>query len=73
MGRAKMRIADVARETGLNRSTIAALYREDAVRVDLETMDQLCRLFGCGVGELFEYVPEPQPGSTRARSRSSKG
>lgn len=73
MGRAKMRIADVARETGLNRSTIAALYREDAVRVDLETMDQLCRLFGCGVGDLFEFVDEPPTASDRGRSSAPRG
>ncbi|MEW5966741.1 MAG: helix-turn-helix transcriptional regulator [Pseudomonadota bacterium] len=27
-------------------------------RIDLETIDQLCRLFGCGVGDLFEYVAD---------------
>ena len=35
MGRDKLRISDVARLTGLNRSTIAALSRETATRVDL--------------------------------------
>lgn len=58
MGERKMKIADVARDTGLHRNTITLLYDETAARVDLETIEQLCRLFDCSVGELFEYVPE---------------
>jgi len=54
MGEKKMKIADVARETGLNRSTITALYKETASRVDLDAMEKLCLLFQCEVGELFE-------------------
>ncbi len=58
MGRDKLRIADVSRRTGLNRSTITALYRETTTRVDLPAIEQLCRLFNCQVGDLFEYVQD---------------
>jgi putative transcriptional regulator len=58
MGRDKLRIADVARLTGLNRSTITALYRETASRVELPAIEQLCVLFKCPVGELLEHVPD---------------
>ena len=58
MGRDKLRISDVVRVTGLNRSTITALYKETATRIDLPAIDQLCRLFRCQIGELFEYLPE---------------
>jgi len=54
MGEHKMNIADVARETGLNRNTITLLYKETALRIDLEAVDQLCELFNCKVGDLFE-------------------
>lgn len=56
MGRDKVKIVDVARRTGLNRSTITALYQETAQRVDLDAIDRLCRLFNCTVGDLFERV-----------------
>jgi putative transcriptional regulator len=56
MGRNKLRIADVARRTGLNRSTVTALYQETTTRVDLPAIDKLCRLFKCDVGDLFEFV-----------------
>ena len=58
MGRDKLRISDVVRETGLNRSTITALYKETATRVDLPAIEQLCRLFNCQVGDLFEFVDD---------------
>ena len=58
MGRDKLKIADVARETGLNRSTVTALYKETASRVDIGAVDKLCRLFKCGVDELFEFVAD---------------
>lgn len=56
MGEHKMKVMDVARETGLNRNTITLLYKETAQRVDLETMDKLCDLFDCEVQDLFEKV-----------------
>ncbi|WP_417794734.1 helix-turn-helix domain-containing protein [Terasakiella pusilla] len=54
MGERKMRIADVARETGLSRATVTLLYKETAQKVDLEALDKLCELFNCGIGELVE-------------------
>lgn len=57
-GERKMRIVDVARATDLHRNTISLLYKEDASRVDLDAVNQLYGLFGCSVGESFEYVPD---------------
>ncbi len=64
MGRDKLRISDVAKNTGLNRSTVTALYNETATRIDLPSVESLCNLFRCQVGELFEIVSsktESQP------------
>jgi len=47
----------VARETGLHRNTITLLYKETASRIERNTIEKLCALFRCEVGELFEYVP----------------
>lgn len=58
MGKKKLKIADLARETGLHRNTITLLYKEEAVRIELDAMDQLCRFFNCEVGELFEFLPD---------------
>ena len=63
MGRDKLNIADVSRLTGLNRSTIAALYRETVTRVELPAIEQLCTLFKCSVGELLEHLPNTTKGT----------
>ena len=62
MGRDKLNIADVSRLTGLNRSTVTALYRETATRVELPAIEQLCALFKCPVGELLEHLPDATKG-----------
>jgi len=54
MGEHKMRIADVARETGLSRATVTLLYQETAQKVDLDTIEKICLLFDCGIGDLLE-------------------
>lgn len=54
MGECKMLIAEVIRETGLCRITVILLYKETAQKVGLETLDKLCELFDCGIGELLE-------------------
>jgi len=56
MGEQKLKIIDVARETGLNRNTVTLLYKETATRIDLEAIDKLCDFFDCEVGDLFEKV-----------------
>jgi putative transcriptional regulator len=64
MGREKLRISDVASRTGLNRSTVTALYNETATRVDLSAIESLCEVFQCSVGDLLELAnsaSEPQP------------
>ena len=60
MGEHRLKIADVARLTGLHRNTVTLLYNETASRVDLEAIERLCALFDCRVGDLLEYVPTPQ-------------
>lgn len=58
MGEKKLKIADVARATGLHRNSVTLLYKETATRVDLEAMDKLCKYFQCGVSDLFEFVDD---------------
>ncbi|MGQ2923875.1 helix-turn-helix domain-containing protein [Hydrogenophaga sp. ANAO-22] len=59
MGERKLKISDVARDTGLHRNTITLLYQETATRIDLEAVETLCRYFSVGVGDLFEYIDTP--------------
>jgi putative transcriptional regulator len=56
MGERKLKITDLARDTGVNRGTITRLYHETATRIELDVVEALCRYFECQVGDLFEYI-----------------
>ncbi|SEA50994.1 helix-turn-helix domain-containing protein [Nitrosospira multiformis] len=58
MGGDKLRISDVSRLIGLNRSAVSSLYKETARPLQLAAIDVMCRLFQCQVGKLFDYVPD---------------
>ena len=58
MGRHKLKIADVARDTGLHRNTVSLLYKEEANRVELDAIEKLCRYFNCSISDLFEIVDD---------------
>lgn len=58
MGEHKEKIADLQRETGLARNTISGLYQESTARIDLVTLDKLCKHYGCKIEELIQYVDD---------------
>lgn len=58
MGENKEKIADLLRATGLSRNTVTALYRESSARVDLDTLNVICKHYQCNIGELLEYAPD---------------
>ena len=60
MGERKLKISDVARDTGINRGTLTRLYYETAERIELEVLDQLCDYFGVDLTELLEKVEMQQ-------------
>ena len=57
MGENKETLADVIRATGLARNTVAGLYHETTARIDLDTLNALCKHYECTVADLLEYVP----------------
>lgn len=54
MGKNRYTIQDVHQQTGLSRNTISNLYNDKASRIDYETVEKLCNLFGCSLEDLFE-------------------
>jgi putative transcriptional regulator len=56
MGEKRLKISDVAKNTGINRGTISRLYNETATRVDLEVIDQLCDYLDVKLEDLFEKI-----------------
>lgn len=48
----------VSGETGLAQLTILKIKAVNPDRFDAKTLSTLCAYFGCGVGDLLEYVPD---------------
>jgi putative transcriptional regulator len=59
LGERKLRIADVARDTGINRGSLTRMYYESAERIELDVLERLCSYLGCTVGDLLEIEPAP--------------
>ncbi len=49
----KMRVADLVKETGINKSTLYKLYNDGSVRIDFETIDKICTALKISVGDLL--------------------
>ena len=58
MGEKRLKIADVARDTAINRGTITRIYNEEATRIELEVVEKLCEYLDIEVGELYEIIKE---------------
>jgi putative transcriptional regulator len=58
MGEQRLKIQDVASRSGLAFTTVFDLYHGRAKRLDLETLNALCRVLGVQPGDLFSYVPD---------------
>ena len=50
----RMKVADVARETGMSKTTLHKLYNGQSTRIDFETIEKLFLLRNVEVGELLK-------------------
>ncbi|MGI4790373.1 MAG: helix-turn-helix domain-containing protein [Janthinobacterium lividum] len=48
----------IASEAGISSGVVTRLMNGVPDRIDTEIVDTLCRYFGCGIGDLLEYVPD---------------
>ncbi|WP_235902886.1 helix-turn-helix domain-containing protein [Sandarakinorhabdus oryzae] len=58
LGERRLKITEVARQTGISRGTLTRLYHDEADRVDLDVLARLCAALGCSIGDLLEFRPE---------------
>jgi len=56
MGEKRVKIAELARETGLNRNTITLLYHDSAKRIDLDALEKICRYLQCDISDVLEIT-----------------
>jgi putative transcriptional regulator len=65
LGERKLKVSDVARDTGVNRGTLSRMYYETAERYDAAVLDVLCAYLSCTVAELLEHVADTEGGSVK--------
>ena len=53
-----LKTAELARLAHVNRSTVSALTAQRATRVDLDALERICIVLGCGIGDLLQIVPD---------------
>lgn len=68
LGARKLKLADVMRETGINRSTLTRLYHETTTRIDFETLETLCRYLKCDVGDFLEIAEDAESSASEFKN-----
>ncbi len=58
MGRKRIRPVDLAKTTGLSKTTIHKLYYEKNSNIGVETLNKLCKELDCSISDLLEYIPD---------------
>ena len=53
IGAKKLKISDVVKDTGINRSTVTRLYHEKTTRIDFETLETLCKYLNCNIADFL--------------------
>lgn len=53
-----VQLKEIAEATGIHRVTLSKIANNKRYNVGIDTIDKLCAYFGCGVGDILEYVPD---------------
>ena len=48
----------LAEMTGLRPATISSIYNEKITRLDLQSLDRICKALNCRIGDILEYVDD---------------
>jgi len=72
MGAKRLRGIDIAKKTGITQNTIVSLYHERVDGIRFDTLEKLCKVLSCGVGDLLEYIPDGKKAKeTKAKRKKS--
>ncbi len=60
LGKNKMTRKALAELVGVRPNTIGDLYHEKVKRVDLDLLNNICKVLGCDLSDLLEYQPDDE-------------
>lgn len=58
LGERRIKMSELARQTGLAKGTILGLYHERVRKVDYSVLEKICKALDCQPGDLLVYVPD---------------
>lgn len=58
MAEKRMNIQKVSDLTGISRTTLSKIVNDKFTRIDLNTINQLCKVLECTTQDLLEYTPD---------------
>ena len=58
MGSKRIRIAEVARISGLGYDIVFNIYHDKSKGIDFKTLDKLCWALECTPNDIFPYTPD---------------
>ena len=53
----KLTFDELAKETGVNRTTLSKIANQRGYSTVTDNIDKLCDFFGCTVADLMEHIP----------------
>jgi putative transcriptional regulator len=70
----RITVKDLSEATGINRNTLSRMANTRGYSTSTDTLDKLCRYFGCDVGDLARYVDdapaEPMPSAAKEPAKN---
>lgn len=70
----RVTLVDIAESTGINRMTLSRMANTRGYSTSTETIEKLCRFFGCQVGDVAQYIEDvPAPAEAPKRKASVPG
>jgi putative transcriptional regulator len=54
----RVTIDEVAKETGIHRTTLFKIANQKGYKTDTEVLDKLCAFFGVEVGDVAQYIED---------------
>ena len=58
LGEKKMKMSDLAKQSGVSKTTILSLYHEKAKGITFEVLEKIGTALDCEVSDLLEFIEE---------------
>lgn len=68
----RVTLIEISEATGINRMTLSRMANVHGYSTSTDTIEKLCRFFGCQVGDVVQYVDESADSPTKGGAASKR-